>query len=101
MDIVIAAVVVAVGLLAGPGAASPPLSPRPASTGAAAQPTAGAPKGPVAGGAEPVETDLKERRAEVVRLEEQVLTKEEALDSRLAGLADREKRLHAREEDIE
>src|SRR4051794_18626955 len=101
MDIVIAAVVVAVGLLAGMVAAATLLSRRLPSTGAAAQPTARAAKSPVAGGAEPVETDLKERRAEVVRLEEQVLTKEEALDSRLAGLAEREKRLHAREEDVE
>jgi ribonuclease Y len=100
MDIVIAAVVVAVGLLAGMVAAATLVARRLPSGGSAPQaPARGRAPGPA--GAEPVVSDLKERRAEVVRLEEQLLTKEEALDSRLNGLAERERRLSAREEEIE
>jgi len=100
MDIVIAAVVVAVGLLAGMVAAAMLLARRMPHMGAAAQPSARASRAPAAGATAPIETDLKERRAEIVRLEEQLLTKEEALESRLNGLAEREKRLQAREEEI-
>jgi ribonucrease Y len=101
MDIVIAAVVVAVGLLGGMVAAAMLLARRlPHVGGAAAQPSEPASRAPAAGKAEPIESDLKERRTEMVRLEEQLLTKEEALDSRLNGLAEREKRLSAREEEI-
>ena len=100
MDIVIAAVVVAVGLLAGMVAAAMLLARRLPHLGAAAQPSARPSRAPVAGGTAPIESDLKERRAEIVRLEEQLLTKEEALESRLNGLAEREKRLQAREEEI-
>jgi ribonuclease Y len=100
MDIVIAAVVVAVGLLAGMVAAAMLLARRLPSMGSAPQ---AAPRGRAPGpaGAEPVESDLKQRRAEMVRLEEQLLTKEGALDSRLNGLAERERRLQAREEEID
>ncbi|HEX3279249.1 MAG TPA: Rnase Y domain-containing protein, partial [Thermoleophilaceae bacterium] len=100
MDIVIAAVVVAVGLLAGMVAAAMLLARRLPHLGAAAQPPERPSRAPVAGGTAPIESDLKERRAEIVRLEEQLLTKEEALESRLNGLAEREKRLQAREEEI-
>jgi ribonucrease Y len=100
MDIVIAAVVVAVGLLAGMVAAAMLLARRLPHLGAAAQPSARPSRAPVAGGTAPIESDLKERRTEIVRLEEQLLTKEEALESRLNGLAEREKRLQAREEEI-
>jgi ribonucrease Y len=102
MDIVIAAVVVAVGLLAGMVAAAMLLARRLPSMGAAAaQPPARQGRRSGNPGTEPVESDLKERRAEVVRLEEQLLTKEEALESRLNGLTERERRLSAREEEIE
>jgi ribonucrease Y len=100
MDIVIAAVVVAVGLLAGMIAAAMLLARRLPHMGAAAPPSGRASRASAAGGAAPIESDLKERRAEIVRLEEQLLTKEEALDARLNGLAEREKRLRAREEEI-
>jgi ribonuclease Y len=100
MDIVIAAVVVAVGLLAGMVAAAMLLARRLPHMGAAAQSSERPARAPAAARAEPIESDLKERRAEMVRLEEQLLTKEEALDSRLNGLAEREKRLRAREEEI-
>jgi ribonuclease Y len=100
MDIVIAAVVVAVGLLAGMIAAAMLLARRLPHMGAAAQSSERPARAPAAARAEPIESDLKERRAEMVRLEEQLLTKEEALDSRLNGLAEREKRLSAREEEI-
>jgi ribonuclease Y len=100
MDIVIAAVVVAVGLLAGMVAAAMLLARRLPHLGSAAQPSERPSRAPVAGGTAPIESDLKERRAEIVRLEEQLLTKEEALESRLNGLAEREKRLQAREEEI-
>jgi ribonuclease Y len=101
MDIVIAAVVVAVGLLAGMVAAAMLLARRLPHMEAAPQPSERASRAPAVDRAEPIESDLKERRSEIVRLEEQLLTKEEALDSRLNGLADREKRLRAREEEID
>jgi ribonucrease Y len=101
MDIVIAAVVVAVGLLAGMVAAAMLLARRLPHMGAAAQPSERASRAPAAGKPEPIESDLKERRSEMVRLEEQLLTKEAALDSRLNGLAEREKHLSAREEEID
>jgi ribonuclease Y len=98
MDIVIAAVVVAVGLLGGMVAAAMLLARRLPGMGAAPAQTA---KGKaLATRAEPVRDDLNERRAEVVRLEESLLTKEEALESRLNGLAERERRLSAREAEI-
>jgi ribonuclease Y len=100
MDIVIAAVVVAVGLLAGMVAAAMLLARRLPHMGAAAQRSERPSRAPAAGGTAPIESDLKERRAEIVRLEEQLLTKEEALESRLNSLAEREKRLQAREEEI-
>jgi ribonuclease Y len=68
--------------------------------GAAAQQSNRPSRAPAAAGGEQIESDLKARRAEMVRLEEQLLTKEQALDSRLNGLAEREKRLTAREEEI-
>jgi ribonuclease Y len=99
MDIVIAAVVVAVGLLLGMVAAAMLLARRLPRLGSSPAPTATG-KAPATRN-EPIQDDLRERRAEVVRLEESLLTKEEALESRLGGLAEREKRLSAREKDIE
>src|SRR4051794_26353707 len=99
MDIVIAAVVVAVGLLLGLVAAAALLARRLPGVGSA--PASAARGKTPATTAEPIQDDLRERRAEMVRLEESVLTKEEALESRLSGLAEREKRLSSREKDIE
>jgi ribonuclease Y len=99
MDIVIAAIVVAVGLLGGMVAAAMLLSRRLPGMGAA---PAQAAKGRApAAKAEPIEDDLKERRAEVVRIEESLLTKEEALEARLSAVAEREERLRARETEID
>ena len=98
MDIVIAAVVVAVGLLAGMVAAAMLLARRLPGFGSAPEPKPA--ERPPAPGPDLAESDLKERRAEVVRLEELLLAKEQALDGRLDSVADREKRLHAREEEI-
>src|SRR3954470_6455761 len=99
MDIVIAAVVVAVGLLAGMVAAAALLARRLPRAGSAPASTVSG-KTP-ATTAEPIRDDLRERRAEIVRLEENLLTKDEALESRLSGLTEREKRLSSREKDIE
>jgi ribonuclease Y len=98
MDIVIAAIVVAVGLLAGMVAAAALLARRLPGTGSGPA-SAAKGKAPATTG-EPIEDDLRERRAEMVRLEESLLTKEEALEGRLGGLSEREKLLRAREEEI-
>jgi ribonucrease Y len=50
---------------------------------------------------EQVDQELRERRAEIVRLEERILQKEESLDSKLADLARRERSLIDREANAE
>jgi Skp family chaperone for outer membrane proteins len=47
------------------------------------------------------EEELRERRAEIVRLEERILQKEESLEARLSELAKRERSLIDRERDAE
>jgi ribonuclease Y len=101
MEIVIAAVVVALGLAAGLVLAASLLARRAPALVGHRRP--GAPK-PAAAAAperrgEADAADLKERRTEMVRLEERLLSKEEALDSRLAGLAEREQQLLVRTEE--
>jgi ribonucrease Y len=121
MDIVIAAVVVALGLVIGligavtllqrrmPGLVStPPPAPTPAQPTRPAAKTTPAPASPaLALPAPPVaeDSELRARRAEIVRLEERLLAKEEALDTKLSeldgrgrGLDDREKELGAAKE---
>ncbi len=121
MDIVIAAVVVALGLVIGligavtllqrrmPGLVStPPPAPTPAQPTRPAAKTTPAPASPApALPAPPVaeDSELRARRAEIVRLEERLLAKEEALDTKLSeldgrgrGLDDREKELGAAKE---
>ena len=87
MEIVIAAVVLAAGLVAGASLLSrraPALAG--SRTSGKAAPTA--PPAPVAAPA--TDADLKERRTEMVRLEERLLSKEAALDQQRATLATRE-----------
>jgi ribonuclease Y len=100
MDIVIAAVVVALGLAIGMAGAALLLSRRVPGLAAAPAPAPAA-EAASATRAENVDAELKERRAEIVRLEERLLTKEEALDKRIAELEERERRLQAREAEIE
>jgi ribonuclease Y len=50
---------------------------------------------------EQLEQELRERRAEIIRLEERVLQKEESLDARLAELSRREQALLDRERNAE
>jgi ribonuclease Y len=93
MAIVIAAAVLAVGLVvaallyaraaAGPGAA--------AGSGALAPPVA----------RDEVEAELLERRGEIVRIEERVISKEEAIDAKLADLSRREGRLDDRDRELD
>jgi ribonuclease Y len=96
MEIVIAAVVVAAGLVAGasllgrraPALAGPSRSGRDrAATAPTDKPSA-------------TDADLKERRSEMVRLEERLLNKEAALESRIASLAERESELEHHKADI-
>src|SRR6266849_2587445 len=48
-----------------------------------------------------VEADLLERRGEIVRIEERVISKEEAIDAKLAELSRRDQRLDDRERELE
>src|SRR5256885_11326544 len=48
-----------------------------------------------------VEVELLERRGEIVRIEERVISKEEAIDAKLADLSRREERLDDRERELE
>ena len=90
MEIVIAAVVVALGLAAGLVLAASLLARRaPALAGprrAGTAPSVAAE--PIAGGS--IDADLKERRGEMVRLEERLLAKEAALDGQRSTLDRRE-----------
>ena len=102
MEIVIAAVVVALGLAAGLVLAASLLARRAPALAGHRRPGAHKPAAatsPDRRGESDAE-DLKERRTEMVRLEERLLSKEEALDSRLASLAEREQQLAELSEDI-
>jgi len=58
-----------------------------------------APAPPLARGE--VEAELLERRGEIVRIEERVISKEEAIDAKLAELSRRDQRLDDRERELE
>src|SRR4051794_27548809 len=102
MEIVIAAVVVALGLAAGLVLAASLLARRaPALAGPRRPgnpPTAVVATAPVAGGT--IEEDLKERRGEMVRLEERLLAKEAALEGQRATLERREQELDTHRSEI-
>jgi ribonuclease Y len=102
MEIVIAAVVVALGLAAGlVGAASLLARRAPALAGARRSGTAtpAVAAEPMSGGS--VEADLKERRGEMVRLEERLLAKEAALEGQRTTLDRREQDHQAQRAEIQ
>jgi hypothetical protein len=87
MEIVIAAVVLAAGLVAGASLLSR-RAPALAGSRTSGKVAPAARPAPVA--APGTDADLKERRTEMVRLEERLLSKEAALDQQRAALAARE-----------
>ena len=87
MEIVIAAVVLAAGLVAGASLLSR-RAPALAGSRTSGKAAPAAPPAQVA--ASGTDADLKERRTEMVRLEERLLSKEAALDQQRASLATRE-----------
>jgi ribonucrease Y len=103
MESVIAAVLVATGLVVAAllvtrrRPAATPVS-GPAATSRA--PVAGGEAGAVAAVSEEAAGDLRERRAEITRIEERILNKEESLELKLADLARRERALDEREADL-
>src|SRR5947209_14157870 len=126
MEIVIAAlvaaavagIVVMAGQRRGPaaaaaGSAPPPAEPRSAATDAVVQATATAPKptavAPVTAGVpiaasvvDPgLASELQARRAEIARIEERLLSKEEALDRRLAELERKERSIEDRTRNLD
>src|SRR5947209_3635617 len=126
MEIVIAAlvaaavagIVVMAGQRRGPaaaaaGSAPPPAEPRSAATDAVVQATATAPKptavAPVTAGVpiaasvvDPgLASELQARRAEIARIEERLLSKEESLDVRLTELERKERSLEDRTRNVE
>ncbi len=97
MEIVIAAVVLAAGLVAGASLLSR-RAPALAGSRTSGKATAAAAPAPVA--AAGTDTDLKERRTEMVRLEERLLSKEAALDQQRASLATREATVEQQQAEI-
>ena len=93
MAIVIAAALLAVGLVV---AALLYTRGAGAGRGGSAVP---APAPPVA--RDEVEAELLERRGEIVRIEERVISKEEAIDAKLADLSRREERLDDRDRELD
>jgi ribonuclease Y len=93
MAIVIAAALVAAGLVA--AALLYARAPRPQTAGR--HPTPGSK--PLT--RDDLQADLLERRSEIVRIEERVISKEEAIDAKLAELARRDERLNDRERDLD
>jgi ribonuclease Y len=93
MAIVIAAALLAVGLVV--AALLYARGPSGGSGGAAAQASAA----PLA--RDEVEAELLERRGEIVRIEERVISKEEAIDAKLADLSRRDQRLDDRERELD
>jgi ribonuclease Y len=92
MAIVIAAALLAVGLVA-----AALLYARAAGGGRGGS-AAPAPAPPLA--RDEVEAELLERRGEIVRIEERVISKEEAIDAKLAELSRRDQRLDDREREL-
>ena len=103
MTIVIAAALLALGLVAAailmrrsaPAAARGPSAAAPAPVAPAAT------VAPVAPDRDAVEVELRERRAEIARIEERTLSKEESLDAKLGELARREQTLQDRSRELE
>jgi ribonuclease Y len=87
MTIVIAAALLAAGLVAAALLLSRGSRPKPAATSA-----------PLA--RDDVERELLERRAEIARIEERVISKEEAIDVKLAELARRERTMEDRDREL-
>ncbi len=118
MDIVIAAVVVALGLVIGligavtllqrrmPGLAAAPQAAATPATATRPAPAApphrsqSQPADDAAAAAAAGEAELKQRRAELVRLEERLLTREEALEKRMASLETQSQGLDVRDEEL-
>jgi ribonucrease Y len=94
MAIVIAAALLAIGLVAAA------LLYARAPGGGRARPGAPAPAPPPLARDE-VEAELLERRGEIVRIEERVISKEEAIDAKLAEYSRRDQRLDDRERELE
>jgi ribonuclease Y len=115
----VAGIVVVAGNRRGPAAAPAGHAPRPdarrdgtdvpVAQATATAPTASAPAGtkmPVGGVAPPTQapvddSELRARRAEIARIEERLLTKEEALDIRLGELERKERALEDRTRNLE
>ena len=95
MAIVIAAALLAVGLVV--AVLLYARIPARAAAGTTVAPTA--PAAPIV--RDELESELLERRAEIVRIEERVITKEEAIDLKLADLSRREQRLDDRERELD
>ena len=98
MEIVIAAVVLAAGLVGGASL----LSRRsPALAGPARPTNAPVPVARDHGATTGADGDLKERRTEIVRLEERLLAKEAALENQRAALTQQEQQLDGKRAEIE
>jgi ribonuclease Y len=93
MAIVIAAALLATGLVVAA------LLYARAAGGGRAGPAAPAPAPPLA--RDEVEAELLERRGEIVRIEERAISKEEAIDAKLADLSRRDQRLDDRDRELE
>src|SRR5262245_46655884 len=102
MEIVIAAAFLAVGLVAAAllmrRAAR---AARAGSNGGSPLPPTAAPAPPVPADREAIDAELRERRAEIARIEERILTKEEALDAKLTDLSRREQVLTDRARELD
>ncbi len=96
MAIVIAAALLATGMVA---AAVFVTRSRPEARGTAGPAPAGA--APTAATRDVVDDELRERRAEIVRIEERVLSKEEAIDAKLSELSRREQAFADKERNLE
>ncbi len=92
MDIVIAAALVAAGFMA-----AAVLYGRYSGSAAGGSPAA---RARIPAPAE-LEAELLERRSEIIRIEERVISKEEAIDAKLGELARREQRLDDRERELD
>jgi ribonucrease Y len=96
MEIVIAAALLAAGLVVAARTYSRPRHPAAHNPG----PAPGSPAQVGALRADEVEHELLERRGEIARIEERVISKEEAIDVKLAELAKRERILDDREREL-
>src|SRR5829696_2903651 len=101
MPIVIAAALLAVGLVAAALLIRRSAQTAPASTngGGALPPPVPAPPAPA--DREVIDAELRERRAEIARIEERNLSKEEALDAKLTDMARREQVLEDRARELD